>query len=1253
MKWRYRIAIALAVIVVIIVAGGAVLFETQAGLRWAVGIAQSHSDGALKIGSVEGKLAGPIKVDNLRLELDGDVITIEHARIDWRPSALAAGKLWIKHLDANDIKIAITPDQTANASTTLPDKLDLPLHIIVDQAEFDSLHIALESSQLQLDHLALSLDAGNEEIKLTGFEARGPRGALAGGLELEPNGAWPVKADLAQILRLPDYPVIEGRSHLEGKLKGSLALTQTLHAPFPATLEATVKQLFTTPRVNGTLRIAALDPSSINAGWPALKTKIQLAFAGGKKAFHASGTLHSSGPYTGTAKLRLNAGFAHDTLTLSQLALTLHGGKTGAAAPGSGGPPARLRMRGKLALNAPYHARFNLDWHNLRWPLFGSTPTVRTASGHARLDGTLDNWQLDAVALLRPGDLPQSRWALDASGSRRDIRVNNLVGRWLDGRIVAHGKLALEDKQPFQFTLVSHNLHTGDILDKLPGQLGFELAAEGKLEPLDATLTLKQFSGNIQEHPVTGQGRMRWTAEKLTLHNLELAAGSNRLEAEGSWGERLDMRWHLHAPELSTLGKRFAGRIEAQGTVSGKPRAPHIRARLEGEALHLDTLQVETIQARTDLHPGPAPSASLQLSIENARRGDLTIKSMTASLAGPADAQHFEIDVQSNDGEAHLSGEGQLGENSWHGHLREGRITPEDAPTFTLQAPATIVIGRKNLTLGQGCWLGQGGAKLCVAAHSDKQDWQTTMQIESLPLALADAYLQNLKLDGRLDGKLQAHGGHGTLDVLATLHAGEGSISRQEGSRTTRFTFKEAGLELHIDNSTAVARLGLLPAEGGMLDLHANIPWREHAKPTGRIRLVTHLPDLSGLDALSTALGNTAGRLDADFTVTGSLQTPRFTGRIRLSDVAFTLPRFGTRINNAQLTLHGEGDTLALSGTLEDSAKGRLSLSGQLERTGQAWALKANIRGKDFVVSDRPEWRIVISPDLDITLRNRVLAINGKIAIPSADITPPNFAGAIEPSSDLVIVGTQKTHAKPPLALKAHLQVSLGEDVNFKGFGLDAWIGGQLAINEQPGELTTASGQLEIKHGEYKAYGQALTIQEGRLLFSGGPIGNPGLNIRATRKVASVTAGLQITGTLRHPRMSVFSIPPMSQSNALSYLLFGHGVQQNSGEENSVQEQAASALGIAGATYVAQSLVKHVGIDTVTVENASRYSTSSNQASLFLGKYLSPRLYVSYGIGLYEPINLLRIRYTLSRHWALEAESGTISGADILYNIAF
>jgi len=53
-----------------------------------------------------------------------------------------------------------------------------------------------------------------------------------------------------------------------------------------------------------------------------------------------------------------------------------------------------------------------------------------------------------------------------------------------------------------------------------------------------------------------------------------------------------------------------------------------------------------------------------------------------------------------------------------------------------------------------------------------------------------------------------------------------------------------------------------------------------------------------------------------------------------------------------------------------------------------------------------------------------------------------------------------------------------------------------------------------------------------------------------------------------------------------------------------------------------------------------------------VGKYLSPKLYVSYGLGLFDPITTLRVKYALSSHWKLVSESSSeASGGDVLYMI--
>ena len=49
--------------------------------------------------------------------------------------------------------------------------------------------------------------------------------------------------------------------------------------------------------------------------------------------------------------------------------------------------------------------------------------------------------------------------------------------------------------------------------------------------------------------------------------------------------------------------------------------------------------------------------------------------------------------------------------------------------------------------------------------------------------------------------------------------------------------------------------------------------------------------------------------------------------------------------------------------------------------------------------------------------------------------------------------------------------------------------------------------------------------------------------------------------------------------------------------------------------------------------------------------YLSPSLYVSYGIGLFDPISTLRLRYLLSERWTLQAETGAETGADVVFKV--
>jgi translocation and assembly module TamB len=178
-----------------------------------------------------------------------------------------------------------------------------------------------------------------------------------------------------------------------------------------------------------------------------------------------------------------------------------------------------------------------------------------------------------------------------------------------------------------------------------------------------------------------------------------------------------------------------------------------------------------------------------------------------------------------------------------------------------------------------------------------------------------------------------------------------------------------------------------------------------------------------------------------------------------------------------------------------------------------------------------------------------------------------------------------------------------------------------------------------VAEGKYTAFARQLDIQRGRLIFSGGPITNPGIDVRAQKQFPDVTAGINVRGTLQQPHISFFSDPPLTQSQIVSLILAG-------GSLDSAQNATNAALG-QGAAILAQQLGTRVGIPDISLET----DPMLNETSLVLGRYLSPRLYVSYGVSLTQQLNTFKMRYTLGDRWTIRAEAGQAYGADLVYAI--
>jgi translocation and assembly module TamB len=111
-------------------------------------------------------------------------------------------------------------------------------------------------------------------------------------------------------------------------------------------------------------------------------------------------------------------------------------------------------------------------------------------------------------------------------------------------------------------------------------------------------------------------------------------------------------------------------------------------------------------------------------------------------------------------------------------------------------------------------------------------------------------------------------------------------------------------------------------------------------------------------------------------------------------------------------------------------------------------------------------------------------------------------------------------------------------------------------------------------------------------------------------------------------------------------LVVGHALDNLQGDDRDSLDAERASLAAQGGALLAGQLGRYVGLDEAGVAQDSDTGTA-----LVLGKFLSPRLYVSYGISLVDEINTLKLRYTIGDRWVLSAEAGLESAADIEYRI--
>jgi translocation and assembly module TamB len=418
---------------------------------------------------------------------------------------------------------------------------------------------------------------------------------------------------------------------------------------------------------------------------------------------------------------------------------------------------------------------------------------------------------------------------------------------------------------------------------------------------------------------------------------------------------------------------------------------------------------------------------------------------------------------------------------------------------------------------------------------------------------------------------------------------------------------------------------------------------------------------LENLASLAGARVAAAGRVNADLAVKGTLGKPDWSGTVAADDLALTFYDQGVRLHDGVARLNITNNAVQLREVVFHGGGGTLRATGSIPLDRSQPALTATI------VAERLQ--LIADPSRQLTLSGKALAVNpngqlhitGGFTVDHALFSLPDKS-APRLGDDVVVLGPgskkDKGAARAPqtetglLPPQVAIKLALGSDFRFRGSGAALLLGGGLDITSGPNQPARAAGNVRVVNGVYEAFGAKLNIERGLIAFQG-PFDNPSLNIVAMRREQEVKAGVQVTGTLRDPRVDLVSEPNLPDEEKLSWLVFGRssaaGGNGSSAAAGVALQAAASGLfNKMGSGKLAAGL----GLDKLAL-GSSQTGALAGQQVVTLGKEISNRLYVGYEQSLAGIGGVVKLTYELTQHWSVALLGGASTGLDVLYSRRF
>jgi len=1235
-RWLRWFAATSVFVVVLLAATIYWLLCSASGLRFALARVEGLTHGALQIQQARGRLIGPLDVAGVRYDDGhGTVVSIAKAQLALLPWPLLHKQLHILDLDVDrlDVKLPKTsPDDTSSSGFSLKP----PIVLIVDKLHVGPATITQDGQKLFESHRLdfagswthtgmnvsrLALDAPDGHISLNGqigigrnYRGKGNAtatwkvgdNAYAGALAVQSDGRM---ANVELVLAQP----FAAHLHVDMDQRNDFAWT-------------------------GKLDIARFNPAPLVGNSAIENLALNVNGSGDRRSGVLKGSIDLGDYHLLLQPLQARFDEDFKTLTLQHLSVTSPQFKGTATASGT------IQLDAK-----PISAELALGWTNLELPaeLVGQqldshgTLTVKGSANQYHAEGDIDIGPPRKLAKL----------ALNLDGTPQQILLHTLRLQQPQGDLDASGTLILQPQLGWQFHAVTHQFDPGQLLFGWQGSMNADFSTKGILASSgpDVSLELRKLDGQWLHRTLRGDGMLHLSPNRVVNGTLNLTSGGSSVQIKAKPGESNNAEVTLAMASLSDFLPATQGRLDGHFDVRGKFPKLAVDATLQGQSVVWQSQKIEQLQLQASIPDVSAPGGKLDLVATGVNAGGLAFRNVHLNGNGNAAQHHLSLTLQGQPLSADLALSGSLKGAAWSGTLSTLTLDVQGLPRWRLQQPSKLGWNIGVATLGELC-LTAGEPLVCASGLRDKiGNINADYRLHAVPLALVMSTVATTDLPLRADGTLEGNGklqrsSTGILNGNASITSPRGSVTYLDQPDQPLLTYSNLALTANLSPLNQRMTLHANLNDGGRLDGQLNIVGAQQALD-GQINL--HLDSLAFVELLTPHVAKVKGQLDGNFRLGGTLARPAITGQAGVVNFAAEAPDLGLKLAQGRLLIAASGaEQMRIAGSVQ-SGKGALAIDGIADLNPGAQST-ITLKGEHITAVDIPAAKVVASPDILIRRNAQGIHASGSVLLDSADVNADKLAGnsdVNQASPDVVVVDRpQPVAGRSILPITASVKVDLGLHTHLVGKGLDGQLTGVITVNESPGRFTTGQGQVNVA-GTYKAYGHDLSIQQGQLLFASTPIDNPGLNIRAERKLnpnATVDdgqrVGLQITGTAARPVLNVFSNPVMEQSDALAYLVTGKPLSQAKGGEGNMVGAAAQALGSAAGNRLAKNIGSKIGMDDIGVSSSDALGGNS---AFTIGKYLSPRLYLSYGVGLFQSGQVVTLRYRLTRRWNFEAENAT------------